>query len=454
MAINNLIPLYTTKIAPELNELDTNYVRELPDTGETYVLEDLIKMIKICEVNNAAINIKTMRAVSALGSYYNDDDQAFIPSRRGKQTIQEWVRGNFQSMRGSLASVVRKMIRQAYSLGTSVGEIQWESKTNSNSSYQEWRLAAIPVLNPLHYNFAGIKGSVDRIIYNPIYHAPKAIPYSKLLHIYTPSLEEPEDPRGEPASARALPYYKGSRICYKQWTIAGQREATGRTVVKVPSDKTVIIYGSDGKPIFKDGKIQEQPAAVATLNAFQKAENGAVTITDKENDVVNIPGNAGENFFNTQSTNYEKKIFLAYGVPSTIFGDTQSSIGSAGINAGHRLILDTQIEDLVNDLRDQLIEKVIRPLLLANFGNRFEDNLGRFESDKFLDPTMVSMRVSNLTLSMGQGFIDANDLEAINRLREDLGLSPKSKEEFDQEQLAKLLAQQEYQRQQQEMQEQ
>ena len=105
--------------------------------------------------------------------------------------------------------------------------------------------------------------------------------------------------------------------------------------------------------------------------------------------------------------------------------------------------MDSQIEDLVNDLRDQLIEKVVKPLLVANFGSRFEDNPGRFESDKFLDPSMTSMRVSNLTLAMGQGYIDANDLEANNRLREDLGLSPKSKEDFDQEQLAKLLATQE-----------
>ena len=39
------------------------------------------------------------------------------------------------------------------------------------------------------------------------------------------------------------------------------------------------------------------------------------------------------------------------------------------------------------------------------------------------------------------GKLSSTDLEAINRLREDLGISPLSKQQLDDQQLAKLLAQ-------------
>ncbi|RCJ41167.1 hypothetical protein A6769_38695 [Nostoc punctiforme NIES-2108] len=440
---SKLIPLYATELAPWLDELDTDFVRELPETGETYTLEDLIKMIKICVVNKAAINLKTMRAAAAVGLYSHNDPTPY-PTATGPQTIQEWMRGNFDSMKGSLPAVVRKMIKQAYSLGTSCGGIRWYKRKTSLGS--EWRLKSIPVLNPLRYSFAGVKGRVDRIIYRPLHDSSKAIPYAKLLHIYSPSLEEPEDPRGDPAAASALPFYKSRQIMYKQWTQAGQRQATGFTIIKAPSEKTVTILGSNGLPLRNDdGTIKTQPALYAAVSSAKNIENGSVFGTDKENDVINVPGGGGEGFFNLSLTHYEKMIFYAYGVPSTIFNDTASGIGNSGINAGHRLILDTQIEDIVNDLRDELLEKIVRPLLMANFGPKFEDNLGEFKSDKFLDPSLAATRVSNLTIAMSSGTIDANDLEATNRLREDLGLSPFTKEQFDQQQLAKLLAQQEQQ---------
>ena len=144
-------------------------------------------------------------------------------------------------------------------------------------------------------------------------------------------------------------------------------------------------------------------------------------------------------------TYYQKMIFYAYGVPSTIFDDTASGIGNAGINAGHRLILDNQLESIVNSMRDELLEKVVRPLLLANFGTKYESNLGEFKSEKFLDPGLAATRVNNLTLAFNTGILDSTDLEAINRLREDLGISPLSRQQFDEQQLAKLLAQQEQQ---------
>jgi hypothetical protein len=433
--------LVASQLAPTLDDLYNHFVSQLTETKGKYSLQELMDMLRVCAVSRAAIELKVLRTVERLGEYYNSDSTLY-QTASGNKTIQEWTRGNFESMKGSLIDVVGKIMRQVYSVGFGSGEIVWEKKSNYLSS--EWRLRKIKILNPLKYSFAGSMGEVDRVIYRSRGLSPFAIPYSKLIHVYSPSTDEPEDPTGEASSALAFPFFKARQLMFMQWTTAGQRQATGFIVVKTPSEKTVPVYSKDGQ-IEKnsDGSAKTQSSAQAAANSAKQIENGCVWVTDKENDVIPIVTGAGEGFFNTALTYYQKMIFYCYGIPSTIFDDTASGIGNAGINAGHKLILDAQIEATVQTLRDQLLEKVVRPLLLANFGTRFEDNLGEFKSEKFLDPMQASSRVNNLTLALTNGIIDNTDLEAVNRLREDLGISSISKEDFDKQQYSKLMAQQE-----------
>ncbi|ARV58034.1 hypothetical protein BZZ01_04745 [Nostocales cyanobacterium HT-58-2] len=436
----------TASLAPDLDELYAEQIQELSKVNipdDQYTLDDLTKMLRWCPINRVAVELKALRAATTFGDYYHSDPNPY-PTASGEKTIQEWIRGNFDSMRGSLTDVVGKIVRQAYALGRCCGEIVWEKKTSGIR--QEWRLKRINLLTPSRYNFAGSKGKVDRLVYTPNGGKPFAIPYSKVVHVYSPSIDEPDDPRGDPQAARALPFYRARQQMYKAWSIAAKKQATGTTVIQAPSEKTVPARDRAGNQRYNaDGSPKTEPALTAAVSAAQQIENGSVFGTDLENRVTSIPANGGENFFNITLIHYQKIIFYCYGVPSTIFDDTASGIGNTGVNAGHRLILDNQIEAIIQSLRDELLEKVVRPLLLANFGRKFESNLGEFKSQKFLDPALASTRVSNLIMAMTNGPIDANDLEAINRLREDLGLSPLPKEIFDQQQIAKLLAQQEQQ---------
>ncbi|NJN11681.1 MAG: hypothetical protein HC836_38200 [Richelia sp. RM2_1_2] len=439
---NSVSLLNLAQLAPSLDELYTQFIQELPESGEKHSLNDLIKMLKVCPINRVAIEIKALRAITALGNYHHPDKNPYSTGS-GYKTVEEWVRGNFESMRGSLASAAGKLIRQAYALGFCCAEIVWEKKVDGIKP--EWRLRDIVVLNPTRFTFAGKLGRVDRIIYKSSLEGEFAIPYSKLVHLYCPKIEEPSDPRGDAQASRAYPFYKARQVFFHQWTVAGQRQATGLLLIQAPSNDSVVILDSKGQPIKNpDGTVKTTNAVYAAVKAAKEVESGSIFGTDLKNKVTSIPGNAGENFFNVALQHYQKMIFYCYGVPSTIFDDTQSGIGNAGINAGHRLILDNQIEAMIDHLRDELLEKVVRPLLVANFGRKFEQNLGEFKSEKFIDPGMAAARVSNLTMALSTGTLDANDLEAVNRLREDLGLSPFTRQQFDTQQLAKLLAQQEY----------
>ena len=300
--------LNSNQFAPALEEVNTNYVRELTSTDDKYSLEELIIMLKVCPVNRVAVDLKALRAGTALGEYHHSSTTP-IKTATGEVTIQEWVRGNFDSMRGSMHDAASKIMRQAYALGFCCGEIVWKRKNIGLQS--EWRLSAINILNPLRYSFAGDRGRIDRIIYRSLYNAPIPIPYAKLIHTYSPRVEEPDDPRGDAQASRAYPFYKARQVMLEQWTLAGQRQATGLIVIKADSNKQVAILDRNGRPLKNfDGTVKTQPALYAAVNAAKDTQNGSILGTDKENDVTSIPGNAGGELFQCGANLLSKNDFL------------------------------------------------------------------------------------------------------------------------------------------------
>ena len=127
-------------------------------------------------------------------------------------------------------------------------------------------------------------------------------------------------------------------------------------------------------------------------------------------------------------------------------------MGQAGLNAGHRLIMDSQIGGIVQVAREQFIEQVTRNLLNANFGIKNQDDFGEFVDSGFLSPEQSGLRINNFMSAMLQSVVSISDLEAINRIRLDCGISALSAEEYNEMQMQALLAQQQasYEAQQQE----
>jgi hypothetical protein len=425
------------ELAPDLESLYSYHVQQLFDDPDLPQAGDLLSMVKRCPYNRIAIEIKAMRAVLALGNYTHDDD-TLLNTPRGKKTVAEWVNGNFESMKGDLYQAAGKMFRQCYPIGSSVAEIVF------GGDRSEWRLAKVKVLKRSNYTFAGYGGEWDRIIYNSTYKAPFPVPRQKLLHIYIPDIDEPEHPNGDPQAARAYPYYQARKLALSRWSIKLGRDARGVWVIKSDSNKTStkrdefgnVVRASDGNPV-KTSSLEQ------AVDAAKKIEDGDVFGTDKQNDVNYYAStSSGTSDFNVAIQAYANDIFIAYGIPKTILGEGSASLGQSGLNYGHRLILDVQIEAMVEMMRSQLIEQIVKPLLNANFGDRFKDNYGRFVSDKFLDPSMSATRVSNLMSAILQGIIDGNDLEAINRIRLDCGLTAITAAEWGEMLMNKLIAEQ------------
>lgn len=432
------------KLAPDLDELYQEYVTELQQ-GDDYFkipsLIELIKMFKFCPYNRIAVELKSLRAVASFGEYSHPDKRTVITSS-GRQTLTEWVRGNFQTMQGNLPDVINKLFKQAYGFGYSVAEIEYSANVTGHQG--EWRLWRINVLNPCRYRFAGRRGVWDRIIYRSRFQSHYPIPRKKLIHIYCPSMEEPENPYGDGQGIRGYNYFLARKLALKNWNGQLAKGVKGQTFVKADSNATVPKTNLAGE-IERDDNGQPIPisAVQASADAVRRAGDGDVIGLDKSTEIQHFAGISGTGQdYNLALIRYVDDIFMSYGVPKTILGEGAATLGQAGLNAGHQIVLDTQIGSMVGITREHIVEQVAKDLLTANFGVTQQDDFGKFEQNKQLPPGEASMRITNIMSSMLQGIIKSNDLEAVNRVRVDCGLSALSAEEFQQQIVQDILQQQ------------
>ena len=151
----------------------------------------------------------------------------------------------------------------------------------------------------------------------------------------------------------------------------------------------------------------------------------------------------GENFFNTSLMYLDRQIMKSFGVSALTFDEgSGNALGNSGISQNHRSVLDSQIEAVVGQLRDKLIENVVRPLLVSNFGVKYSRNLGSFSMQPYSDPMLILQKGNFLMQAMSSGLIPSSDISAINALREFAGIAPIDENEQQALMLAQAQAQQ------------
>jgi hypothetical protein len=123
-----------------------------------------------------------------------------------------------------------------------------------------------------------------------------------------------------------------------------------------------------------------------------------------------------------------KGIFLSFMVPSLIWDEGSSGLGNSGISGNHLAVLDANIDAVVQQIQDQLVEKVARNIIQWNMG--WKKTWGQFEKQPYTDPTAQMSRASSLITAMSSQIIPNTDIDAVNRLREDLGISPINQDEL------------------------
>lgn len=409
----NTITRITNEFLAEINNTDVK-------------IHEYIKMARKDPVVRSCIEVKALRASLMLGKY-----------RHHNPEIQKWVRDNFDNIEGCLSHKMGRLA-SAMPLGFACAEIVFKKDRKVNG---KWRLKTLNVVDQTRTTFEGKSGCVKNVVYLNGDGTKIAIPYQKMIHVvngYSSNIGEFDAVYGDPESATAYQYYKAKQAILTEMMISAKQNASGLWVGKADSNETVQLVDAQGNPQYNsDGTPKTEPAMLSLLKQMLNIENNSVIVTDLKNQITPLQVDSKEGFWQIALNILDAAIMKAYSVPKLVFEEGSGSFGVNGIGKQHQLIMDSQITSIVKQLRDQLIEKVVKPLLIWNFG--ITDDFGTFSLDPVEDPDAKNLLVNNIISATGSNLLMATDLGVQNKIRELLELPSLSEQEQFVEGQKKLL---------------
>jgi hypothetical protein len=408
------------QISSSLNSITQTFLQEVSNNDPKLI--DYLKMARKDPLVRSCIELKCLRAALMLGKYSHED--AFI---------ERWVQENFDGMRGSLTHIVGRLA-SAMALGFSGGEIVF-----TDEILGQWRLKNINILDQTRISFEGKNGEIFFLRYRESTGKVKKIPYPKIIHVvngFSSNIGEHDMVYGDPESGTAYQYYKAKQAILTEMMISAKNSASGMWLGKADSNETVQIVDSQGNPRFNsDGTPMVQSAVHALAQQLLNLENNSVLVTDNKNQVMPLIPTTKEATWQMYITILENGIMKSYGIPEMTF---REGVSFSNLSRQKKTILDAQIESVVAQIRDQLVEKIVKPLLIWNFG--VTKNFGTFKMDEIEDQESISLRVQNIISAVSSQILPAQNINIQNALYDSLGLPTVTKEEsqtYLQEQLLK-----------------
>jgi len=415
-------------LTSRITALTSNVVVQLGNPNK-HTIEEYKSILKN-PIASAAIDLKSERASLALGEYQHK-----------YKTIQSFIQENIENMQGSLSDVVTTLSGQASAFGFSCAEIGFCKDRRLRRT--EWRLAGFNVLDPQRYWFAGKLGNLTHV---KVIDRTREIwiPYKKALHVTNGGVTNYNltSVYGNAECETAFPWVKLYNLIFQEAAVSAKTLATGILVALADSEATVILKDQWGNDV-KD-PMTGQPVRLDAIQnlarQLQNLENHSHIVTDKRNSISAAQIPAGEQFWSLMEAMLRRIIFISFGVPNMIFDEGSTAMGVATLSVKHSTTLDGKVEKVVKEIRSQLIEKVIRPLIIWNFG--VQEDYGSFSTEATIDPNQESLMTQNLITCISTGIFDKSDLSVINKLRDLLKLPPTTAEEMQQQaQLTALLQQ-------------
>jgi hypothetical protein len=410
---NKLAEWNPTIMAPSANQLTSTITRVTQaflheiDNEEGGNLKDYIKMARKDPLVGSCIELKCLRAAILFGKYSHSNSK-----------VERWVQSNFDDMKGSLHHKIGRL-GSAMPLGFSAAEIIFHDRYRG-----EWRLDTLNILDQTRISFEGKNGEIYFLRYREPTGVDIRVPYPKVLHIvngYASNLGEYDAVYGYAESCAANQYYKAKQAVLTEMMISAKNAASGMWLGQADSNETVQLVDIHGRPMVNpDGSPKTQSAVHVLQQQMLNLENNSVIVTDLKNRVQALVPDKNDigwqNYINILDTG----ILRSYGVPKLLLDEGTSSTSANTLGRQHKTVLDSQVESIVTQIRDQMIERVVKPLLIYNFG--ITDDFGTFKLDEVQDQESVSLRVQNIISAVSAQIIPAQNIHVVNALYDSLGL--------------------------------
>jgi hypothetical protein len=360
----------------------------------------LIKLLENDPVAYACSQLKSARIATLLGTYKNENKEHL-----------DFINYNLANMDETLQTAGGKH-GSACPLGFSLSEVIFKDEYINNKLH--WVLKGFNFLNPAKCKFRVKAGNPVDIRYNDGYN-DVYIPYWKVIHVVN-SLNTSFSEKslyGSPEMNRAYPYIKLKQLIFGQLAVAARNRAGGILVGRTESSQKVPSREDPNKLVSSVKRLAADLAALQTNN---------IVVTDKMNELSSLDLPSGEQFWNFAKNLVDQQIMRSFMIPEMIWNEGSGALGVGSLSNTQLSILDSSLIMVVQLIRDQLIEKVIRPLIYFNFGKQAD--YGKFEFTPENDTQKETMITQTLLSALSSGIIQPTDYEAINSFRNQLGLNP------------------------------
>jgi|GEM_PF-2547696 len=394
------------KLSVAINELMDDMVRDI-GRDDIHPIHEYLEMITTSPNLGPALETIVLLGLGRWGEYIHPD-----------KNVQSFIRQNFQQMNGSLLLSLSELL-SVKPLGYAASEWSIVNKPDG------WMLDDIQILHPKFYTFQGTRGEGVTGIKYQASGEEIQIPYDRLVHVVNQRHLSFRRPTGVADCKRAIAAWKAWKIIINEMLVAGQRQAVP-IIVGYSESGQVPLYGTDGRSPLLDasGNPITLPATKAMLDQLENIDNRAIVSTDIKNRIEALAQQTDGQFFFHALKMLQQMQLLAFLVPESVLAI--SGVGDSNLNRGHRATLDSAIRTTISQIAEEVLEKVVRPLIAWNFGEKATANLGEFQEPETENDDRVAL-LSALANAVekpnGTGFMPA-DLETINRGRVLSGIPP------------------------------
>ena len=389
------------KLAAAVEAAASELLEEV-EREDTNPIEDYLTMLLTCPPAAAAQQTVTLLGLSCIGEYLHPDDD-----------IQSAIRHNFAEMRGSWSVSLAELFA-AIPLGWATSEIEWAKNSDA------WSLASLAAIHPKSHTFRGQKGQLVDVFYRSPDEDEVPIPYEKVIHIINRRDLAFGNPYGLASCKLASNVWKAWKVVMAELIVAGKRQATPLMVGQADSGTTVPLLDANGNPLKdRDGNPITVPATQKLLEQLENIDNRSVLATDIKNKIQAINHTTDGRFLMELIKFLQRLLLLSFLVPETAFEVGQGGLGNAGLAQAHLGLLGQSVGQIANQIKEELIEKIVRPLIYWNYGE--QESYGSFAEPERGESDRVALLQAISMAALNGGFNDA-DLAVSNRMRQLAGI--------------------------------
>lgn len=382
-------------------------------SGSRPSIKELMEMLEKDPVASRCVTLKALRAVQRFGNY-----------TQAHKECQDFIQSNLNTLNYSFKRILFDAIVVTLQVGACF--IEFTTTPNATGYKNQWRLKSLNILDPEKIQKVVVRnGTISELVYDNGGGNIVKIPYNKCVHIVNNNSCRLNHRAvfGVSEGAIALKYTKLKKYVLTQLALATKSQSQGILHATTPNNGRTILVDSKMQPILENGKPKELTKQAALCYQLQDLHKKDYIVTGPDVSISAIQIKSDWQFWEYVLKFIDRAIEQSYGIPVGIFDSGLSSLANTGLSGNFKSVFDSTINSLVELVKEEIINKVVKKLLIYNFPPEYyKDGYGDFSFDNDDDQDTINSRLSTIASLAASGLLDANDPDILSLIKKNLGL--------------------------------